>query len=166
MELVHISSEGTIIPSPDAHLPLNMRLYMFKFTMQYPQQLTIKFLLKPLNKQGVNFVLEMETEDFLRNLGLLNNYIELQEQTMSETNPVLRSLKSVFMLSRHILHISKIGNNTIVRQSTDQPGQIEVALKKIGEHIQALVRIQEGRLVILGITDYDYGNVGANDEED
>jgi hypothetical protein len=56
------------------------------------------------------YTYEMEFEDFIRNIGLLDQYIEIFEQRVFGENPKLKALNGLFSLSRGIVKVSKIGN--------------------------------------------------------
>jgi hypothetical protein len=59
----------------------------------------VKFQLKPLERKSTKLVLEMETEVFLRRLGLLFQYIEEWEVRVTEEHPCLGTVRALYAVA-------------------------------------------------------------------
>ncbi|CAK91950.1 unnamed protein product (macronuclear) [Paramecium tetraurelia] len=135
--------------------------YVFTFSIMNDNSFVRFALVNAMKeKRKENYLyLEMDIESFLKTLGLLFQYCEELESLIVEENKLLRNIRNLVTLTQQFLYLNEVDGKYIVRAKTETNKQFIVQIEKIGAILQELVLIENNKIIIQGINNFDYTDV-------
>ncbi|CAD8194128.1 unnamed protein product [Paramecium pentaurelia] len=117
-------------------------------------------------KRKENYIyLEMDLESFLKSLGLLYQYSDELECLIIEESKLLRNIRNLMTLTQQFLYLNELDGKYIIRTKTETNIQFRLQLEKIGAILQELILIENNKLIIQGINNFDYIDVIPQQEQ-
>ncbi|CAD8067442.1 unnamed protein product [Paramecium sonneborni] len=112
-----------------------------------------------------SYYFEMDTQSFLKSLGLLHQYIDELECFIIEENQLLRNLKNLQTVSQQFIIMNEVDGKYVVRCLAEFQTQFRLALQRTAVIIQELILIENNKLYIQGINNFEYNDLVPFEEE-
>ncbi|CAD8148948.1 unnamed protein product [Paramecium octaurelia] len=111
------------------------------------------------------YYFEMDTQSFLKSLGLLHQYIGDLECFIIEENQLLRNLKNLQTVAQQFIIMNEVDGKYVVRCLTEFQTQFRQALQRTAVILQELILVDNSKLYIQGINNFEYNDVVPFEEE-
>ncbi|CAD8155187.1 unnamed protein product [Paramecium pentaurelia] len=111
------------------------------------------------------YYFEMDIQSFLKSLGLLHQYIEELECFIIEENQLLKNLKNLQTVAQQFIIMNEVDGKYVVRCLTEFQTQFRLALQRTAVILQELILVDNNKLYIQGINNFEYNDVVPYEEE-